>query len=201
MKQYKKIEKNEVKEQKKELKQSYVMKSHIYKYLIKKYNMHPILELGAGAFFDNADYAIDLYDNTAKNYCNFMRHNLNVAPYPLNKKFNTIKCFRTIEYLENPRVLIKEAYKLLDDDGTFIILINNSKEVNDRWIKLKGLPIKTNSNVNETNLKKMLTQQGFSIEMYYNSFLGLNFKFLQPLWRLINGERTYFICKKLRKRR
>ena len=38
-----------------ELKESHVMKSHIYRYLIKRYNKYPVLDLGSGAFFGDAD--------------------------------------------------------------------------------------------------------------------------------------------------
>ncbi len=196
MKPYKKIEKNEIKEQEKEPKQSYVMKSHIYRYLMKRYNKHTVLDLGSGAFFDDADYAIDLYDDTAKDYCHFIKHDLGKAPYPLNKKFKTIKCFRTIEYLKNPRTLIKEAYRLLDDDGTLLILTTISKELNDKWIRWKEFQMQTNTMTNEAVIKSILMEEGFIYKTYYNSLLGLNFIFLQPIWRLINNTRIFFVCKK-----
>ena len=172
-----------------ERKKSWRMNIHIYKHLRRKYLTKPSLDLGSGSYFEDVDYAIDLYDDSAKDYCNFIKHNLCIKPYPLKKKFNTIMCIGTIEYIENREVLISEAYRLLAKNGTFIITLG-SIEKYDKWKNYK-LPV---YQLTPKELKNKLIKVGFKVETYYNSYLNLNYKFLQPLWKLIHKQITFFVC-------
>jgi len=171
------------------------MQTHIYNFLKRKYFKRPMLELGSGKYPEDADYVIDLYDDTAKEHCKYIRHDLNKGPYPINKKFKTILCLRLIEYIDKPHVLLSEAYRLLDNNSIFIITVNNNRKRHRIWIESKGFPLKDNQ-LTDKKLRKMLIEEGFSIEEYYNSRLNIGNYFLQPLWKLLNKDVIYFVCRK-----
>jgi len=178
---------------------SYI-KSNVYKYIKNKYIQQPILDLGSGFFWDDIpEYAIDLYFNDASKHCEFITHDLNIKPYPpLYIKFKTIKCMRTIEYIEKPKVLISEAHRLLREDGIFIITCKNNISQHRRWIKENNLPMKPNC-ITDKILKEMLINEGFKVKQYNNFIKGFNYSFLQPLWQLVNPNMTYFVCERGKK--
>lgn len=174
---------------------SYLMQTHIYRFLKRKYFKSPLLEFGSGLFYEDADYMIDLYDDTAKDHCKFIKHDLDVSPYPINRKFKTILCMRVIEYIDRPNVMLSEAYRLLDHDGVFILTVINDRKRHSAWIENKGLPLKDNL-LTDNKLRKLLTETEFHIKEYCNSRLNLNYEFLQPLWKLLNKDVIYFVCRK-----
>ena len=153
-------------------KKSYIMDTHVYKHLMKKYFKSPVLDLGSGKFFEkNVDYAIDLYDSSADGKCNFIKHDLDVKPYPLNKKFKTITCFRVVCILKNPKIMVEEAYRLLGNEGVFIINACIDREGWNNGVVNNSYPTKYNG-LTEKKLTHMLTNQGFKIiGKYYNSIL------------------------------
>ena len=174
---------------------SHIMDTHVYKYLIKKFFKRPVLDLGSGSFFENVDCAIDLHDEKAKDYTSFIKHDLNIRPYLVKEKFKTILCLRVMEYIRNPKAVVTEAFRLLEDNGVFIVTLSENKENYKKWVNGEGMSLKTNE-LKVKELRGLLEAAGFNVKEYCNSKLNFNQDFFQPLWKLVNGNLVYFVCKK-----
>lgn len=171
-------------------------KSNLYKYLKSNYFKQPILEFGGGLYPDpDSNIILDFFEFDGSDD-RYIKHNLNDGPYPLIKKFNTILCLRTIEYIDKPKVIIDEAFRLLDDKGFFIITVNNDSRKHIRWINKRGFPLKYN-NITNAMLEDMLEKTGFSYIKWVNFPFNLNQRYLQPLWSYLFDEYViFYVCRK-----
>jgi len=165
---------------------------------MKKYYSPKLLDLGSGSGSVeetySIDYAIDLHDDSAKRYTKFIKHDLCKKPYPLDKKFKTILCLGTLHYIEEPDLLLKEVKRLLSADGHFILSFNMSKKIANWWANKWKCPIK-HQDLTREQLIKLLNKNNFIIiKEYYNVSLNLlhGWTFL---WRLINPNKVYMVCK------
>ncbi len=173
------------------MKKNHIQTTHIYKFLKNKYFKQPLLELGTGRFPEKSDVGIDLNDNTANKVTNLIKHDLNKDPYPLKRKFKTIICMRVIEFIKQPKVLVSEAYRLLSDDGIFIISMQDNLIGRKNWALNNGIEY---GDIFSPELENMLEDQGFTVDKYHNSFFNLNS--WQFVWQFFNHSIYYYVCRK-----
>lgn len=193
-----------------------------YKYRDKKH----FLDVGCGdgtrtILFDEFGRVVcgvdcvDWLKETTKDKIDFRQEDFikNKLSYE-SESFNIIISFDVIEHLLEPRIMLKETYRILKKDGVFIISTPNRNRLCGFFLLLFGLrkfPYHPNketigsdpysAHVTEytiSSLRTLLKKQGFIVSKYHKLFYGLTGKHgLRSFFSLPLFHNIIFECVKL----
>lgn len=142
-------------------------------------------------------------------YDEFLRVDLNEnnvhMPFE-NKKFDTVIAGEVLEHLNNPMLILSECFRILKDDGKFILSMPNSWFVFEIIRELINFKVPTDEEHlyrhNKLSVSILLRKNGFKIEKIfsYKLYLPLTkisiISFNLPLFL---SYQMIFICRKNKK--